>query len=455
MPDASSHPTGPAPVRAMRAAHATRDRSPRLVALALALVCFAIYFGVGRYYFVLDAYPNEVLPEALLRHRSLTFEAYHDQSRPETPYVFVIVGDRVVSFYPIVPGLLNIPAYLVARAAGLPFQKGVIRLRVAKATAAWVTAASVACMYLALVRLLPGGALGAPLLVALVYAFGTCVWPIGSQTLWQHGPSLMFLTASLACLVRPESRLFTLAGFFLAMAFWNRPASALLVAPLAAYVLLHHPRRLAGFVAAAIPPALAMGLYSQLYWGSLAALGQGFRSSGTFLSLQYHTRAPLLPGLAGLLFSPARGLFVFTPVFLLTLPALVRSLLRPEPPLLRYLVIGALAHIVFIAKLSFWWGGHSFGYRYLVETVPAFTVLLGLTYTTWSRRHRVLTHALFWPLTALSVYVQFLGAVYFPCGWNLHPVDVDRAPERLWDFHDTELGRCEARFLDDLRGGAS
>lgn len=67
-------------------------------------------------------------------------------------------------------------------------------------------------------------------------------------------------------------------------------------------------------------------------------------------------------------------------------------------------------------------------------------------------RDRLLRQLSFWPLLAISLYIQFLGAVYFPCGWNASPVDVDRAPERLWDFYDTELSRCQAHFVADVVG---
>jgi hypothetical protein len=448
----SSQPPHPTPATPVSSRRCVRHA---LIALGLALICFLLYFGIGRYYFVFDVNPNEILPDALFRHHTLTFVDYLDKAHAEQVYCFAVVGDHVVSFYPIVPGLLNVPAYLIARAAGVRWQTGSGRQLVAKATTSWVSAVSVACMYLVLLRLLPGRrGSGWALLFAGVYALATCVWPIGSQALWQHGPSLMFLNAALVCLVHPELRVFPLAGFFLGMAVWNRPTNALFAVPLGVYVLLHHHRRFAWFVAAAAPPVLAMSLYSQLYWGSVLALGQGLRSSGTFISYPYNFHAPFFAGLAGILVSPARGLFTFTPVFLLALPALAWFLFSPTDSLLRYLIIGALAQIGMVSKLSFWWGGHSFGYRYLMETVPTFTLLLAVTFCTWprARRWRMLRHLTFWPLLAVSVYFQFLGAVYFPSGWNASPVNVDRAPERLWDFHDTELGRCQAHFLADVVG---
>jgi hypothetical protein len=41
-----------------------------------------------------------------------------------------------------------------------------------------------------------------------------------------------------------------------------------------------------------------------------------------------------------------------------------------------------------------------------------------------------------------SVWVQHLGATRFPCSWNKSPVHVDRAPERVWSWSDTQIARC-------------
>lgn len=128
----SSQPPRPTPATPISPRRCVRHA---LIALGLALICFLSYFGIGRYYVVLDLYPNEILPDALFRHHTLTFDAYVvDKAHAEQICCFAVVGDHVVSFYPIVPGLLNVPAYLIARAAGVRLQTGIGRQLVAKAT---------------------------------------------------------------------------------------------------------------------------------------------------------------------------------------------------------------------------------------------------------------------------------------------------------------------------------
>ena len=56
-------------------------------------------------------------------------------------------------------------------------------------------------------------------------------------------------------------------------------------------------------------------------------------------------------------------------------------------------------------------------------------------------------------LIVVSVLVQVVGAFNFPCGWDSDP-DTFTNPERLWDWGDTQIGRCLAAgpvYPDGLR----
>ena len=45
-------------------------------------------------------------------------------------------------------------------------------------------------------------------------------------------------------------------------------------------------------------------------------------------------------------------------------------------------------------------------------------------------------------IVALSVFVQIVGAFFFPCGWYESPVRASLAPARFWDLSDVEVVRC-------------
>lgn len=403
------------------------SRRARLAALAIPIAVFAIKF---RYVGSGDTVPAELLPIRILEHGTLTFPA-PASARP--PYWFHPGPHGLVSSYPILPGLVNVPAYAAARAAGIGLETHERFL--SHVTAALCSVLSVFFVYLVLERLLrtPSRALG----FALLYAFGTEVWSMASRGLFQHGPALMFLSAGLYALLRDDARTDLAAGGLLCLAVLTRSTSALLVAPLVVWAARAAPRRLFALAAGAAVPALLHAAYAWRYWGSPFSLAQPVTAAGFTGNAQ--------EGLSGLLVSPSRGLFVFSPVFLFAIPAAVRAFRRsagPHAPLVRALVVGTLLTVGLYSRWSNWWGGHSFGYRLLAELALPLTILIAWD---WDRiRTSRPACALFVVTAAISVVVHGLGSAEYPSRFN---DDIDREPERLWDVRDSELAMCARKAL--------
>jgi hypothetical protein len=104
-------------------------------------------------------------------------------------------------------------------------------------------------------------------------------------------------------------------------------------------------------------------------------------------------------------------------------------------------VAGILVFVLY-GFVATWWGGWVFGPRYMTDMLPFFA--LWLARTPLPRRGRVVAAALFVATLGWSAWVQELGVRAYPCGWDANPVSVDRAPGRLWRWHDTEIARCRA-----------
>jgi hypothetical protein len=177
-------------------------------------------------------------------------------------------------------------------------------------------------------------------------------------------------------------------------------------------------------------------------------LGQGHRWRGRhgYHDTHFNLAAGFVRGLLGTLFSPNRGLFAFSPALVLSVPAAARLAVRPDSaPELVPLAVGAGLHLLLHSSWSVWWAGWSFGYRLLIEALPVLVLLAAVGWERWIAGHawRVAGIAL---LGAWSVYAQFLGAYYYPSGWNGDP-DIDLNPGRCWSFSDTEVGRLHRQFL--------
>ena len=180
------------------------------------------------------------------------------------------------------------------------------RFRLSMVTASLLSALSVLLLYFALLKICESPRQS--LLFAMVYAFGTCVWSVASRGLWQHTAGLVFLCAAFWLLLQEDDWRVGLAGLMLGFAVASRPTNILLAVVCAAYVFFRKRRPFPLFASLALFPAALVTLYSAVYLGNPLAFGQAYRA-GSF-------GGRFFAGMAGLLASPSRGLFVFSPVFL-------------------------------------------------------------------------------------------------------------------------------------------
>ncbi len=405
------------------------SRRTALLAAAALLLPFAVFFGDGRYLGSGDTAPAELLPIAVLEHHALNFDAF---VRPgETlPYWFRVKNGHVVSDYPVVPGLLNVPVFAAAKAAGLPLFED--RFRLSLATSSALAAGSVLFLFLALRRI--GRSDLAAFGFSMLYAFGTEVWSVAGKGLFQHGPSLFFLTLALWLLQVETPPAAAIAALSLGLTIGIRPTNILIAAPLVFWEMRRRPRGRAAFVILFALPVVLVAAHAAASWGNPFTLARNVVPAG------FSGSSP--GGLAGLLLSPARGLFVFSPFLIFAIPAGVAAWRRSGSLFERCLTVAAVLTLAAFSRWRIWWGGHSFGYRILIEIVPLLMLLIAAAWPKIAGRRW--TAALFTVLAAASIFVQFLGARFYPSGFN---DDIDREPERLWQIRDSEIPRLAARLL--------
>lgn len=376
-----------------------------------------------------DTTPAELLPVAIMHGHGLYFDEFAQGAT--LPHWFTRRDQHVISSYPIIPGLLNVPVYAVASGLGTPLDQA-HRSLLSVISASLLTAMSVAFFFLAVSRLTTGRYTAVA--AALVYAFGTTAASVAARGMWQHGPSLFFLTAGLYLTLRGNRWCVAIAAIPLGMAVWNRPMNIMIVVPLATYVFWQHRKVFPAFAALAFLPAVAMSWYSWTYWGSIGALGQ-YSSKGLF-------SGNMIAGFCGIMFNPSRGLLVFTPLFVFSLVTVAAVLRHPRrDPFLSAIAAGVVLTILLYSKYLVWWGGSGFGYRMLTELVPSLTILMAVGWERIRSTHRVFGAA-YVMAGAASVYVNLLGAFMAPCGFDTVPDEINHHLERLWSVRDGEIARC-------------
>lgn len=261
-------------------------------------------------------------------------------------------------------------------------------------------------------------------IIALVFAFATPAWSIGSRALWMHGFSMLMLPAGLWAM---WSGRWSLAGSIFVLAFFTRPTNVVGLGCAGMFALIAGRRQLLRFIAGGAAVAgVFVAINISMHGSPLAPFFFATRSNTP--SLAIHRR--IGEALAGNLISPARGLLVFSPIVLFSFIGIYRWIRDPRfRPLGVYLAAVLLGHYTLMAFYQDWFGGHSYGPRYMSDL----SSLLVLPLLALGRRAWIAAT----PALAVSVFMHWQGATCWPCvDWNSSPVDILKSQHRLWDWSD-------------------
>ena len=388
-----------------------RFRPETTRALLLFLLALLVYNANLRVIASGDSRATRFVPLALLRSGTFALDDFrlHVKGFFQNAYWAEEMDGHLVSMYPVVTPLLAAPLYIPAaiylerrgwQDRPLAFAAALSE----KLAASVLAAASVGLLYLLLRRRAPRGD---ALLLTLAYAFGTNTWATSSQALWQHGASqLLLIAALLAATGERTAGRFAVCGVCCGLLAANRPLDALLAGAVAAWLALEVPdkRRLAAFVL----PAAAVGLAFALY--NVAVFGQPLGGYPLLIRDGFFDHS-VLSGLAGLFFSPGKGLFVFSPVllFLFARPFVAGP---PEDRRLDLCLAAGSAALLFVLARADWRGGFCYGPRFLTDLLPVFFWLLVPVLARMGRGLRIA----FVAALLLSLPQQVIGVLYYPFG---------------------------------------
>lgn len=373
---------------------------------------------------------------SILREHDLDLDEYASQIAPSDSRVDRIDG-HYFSYFPYGTSLLSLPFVWLAMQfdpqLADPSQVAFPEMEVIIASA--IIAITSLVMY-AVARQRRLSVITA-FATTILFAFGTSVWSTASRALWQHGPSILMLSLGLYLLGEAEKRpqRIQYVALPLAFAYIIRPTNSIALLVVSLYVFLCYRAY----------------FWRYLLWGGAVAM--------LFVAINFSTFGALLPryflpervgdtalfwtALAGNLISPARGLFVFTPITLLIGVGVVQRI-RELTKIEKISVAIILLHWLLISTFPHWWGGWSYGPRFFTDMMPFFWVLLfplvlNLGNVKWSASLPLV----FLPLAAIGVFIHLQGATvtetYAP--WSALPVNVEKDHARLWNWKDPQFLR--------------
>lgn len=273
-------------------------------------------------------------------------------------------------------------------------------------------------------------------IVTFLFLFATTNLYAMRHILWTHGGVELMIIVALFLLKkaadRKDWRWASWSALPLAFAYIIRPTSIIFLLVFGCYILLAFRKAIFHYGAIAFLILGSFFLWSyQIYHTILPPYYQPSR-----LAIEHFKEA-----LIGQLFSPNRGLLIFTPLCFFSFYGLYLAW-RQKNKL--FITVGFCVFL-YIAALAFfphWWGGHSYGPRLFTDIVPFLVLLLiPVLERIFQKRTQWLSIA-FIVIAMFSIFTAvqpFISRSVW--NWNVQPNNIDAHSERLWDWRDMQMFR--------------
>ncbi|MCU0432403.1 MAG: hypothetical protein MUC87_02985 [Bacteroidia bacterium] len=390
------------------------------------LLFFTIWCAKVNYTFS-DSQLTLLTSQAIAQHGSINLYRYKVSSTPEqfSNGIWKFTNrqrpETIYYSYPLGAAFLSVPVVAAANVFGLDMSIA--------AHDAWMqcllAALSAVCIFLLthrLLKLLTGEIIA--FAVAVVFAFGTSYMSSVGTALWSFNYELIAVLLLLHLIAKAELNRDRLASPVLLatlvfLAWLCRP-SAISVAALTSVWVFWRQRKtvylyagvlIAWFLVFVLISQSTFELFLPPYYNPFFWTHYSFPDSSISMRL------------SAMLWSPARGLFVFTPVLLFAFGGMFSATVRRNRFYLAALGWFVL-QLVLAATQRNWWGGWCFGPRLLTDSLPPLAIMLTITIHHWQSEGRLRRF-----LPGLAVFGLFGVFVHTAQGmYNIHTLTWNNSP---------------------------
>jgi hypothetical protein len=236
--------------------------------------------------------------------------------------------------------------------------------------------------------------LRASALTGLAYGLGTFAWFYGSKAPFEHPIAVFFVVSALYFGLRYTmgygGRNLVFSSLSIGFGIITRTDVVLSIVPLAVLFFMGRRREpgswglktfvkaMAGFFAALVPFFGFILSYNYIRFGSFLQSGQWkYWGTNPFSILHVPT------GLAGLLVSPGKSLFLYSPILVL-FPFYLRGFFRATPRHISYALLSLVAvYLLFYSFFRDWHGDWCWGPRYILVITPFLIMPLAALIERW------------------------------------------------------------------------
>ncbi|SFV50056.1 hypothetical protein MNB_SV-6-407 [hydrothermal vent metagenome] len=291
--------------------------------------------------------------------------------------------------------------------------------------------------------------------VAFIFYLSTSLSSTLGQALWSQDFASLYALLSvyltLEIIKENRDKYWIPLGLALFMAYLTRPTMSLLSIALILFLFFNNKRYVAIKTAGLV--GLLLGLFMAFSFHEFNQPLPDYYlpkrlSSQTFWTAFY-----------GNLFSPARGLFIFSPILFLFIFNVSNTYkVFKQDKTLTIILIWIILHLIIVSKFPHWWAGYSYGARFMTDILPAiFLLLIILLKYTFQEKlliKNILLYLFLLITIPLSIYfntIQGLYNVYSGVIWNANP-SIDKYPAYLFDWEYPQFlynkERHEARVIE-------
>ncbi|MCL4262173.1 MAG: hypothetical protein KJ069_03120 [Anaerolineae bacterium] len=420
---------------------------PSMLRMALTLLIFAIAYFSPNSSTNSDSRYSLLVSEAMLRQQTIRLDSYREVIGNEQTVEWRLGGKdgRLYYLYPLGSSVLAVPFVLpflfMGQSMSVPTHDDTAQNL--------VSALVVVAIFLVLDRIgryyLPPVA---SLLVAAACVLGSTLMSALGTALWNQDFTVLCVSVCLWLLVRLENKatfplLPWLLGLCLFLAYLCRPTTAVFIALVLGFLFFKHRRTFWPVALTAFVLLVCFSLFSRYEFDLWLPLYYLPSQLGGLLNYSGQQATPLPLALYGLLLSPSRGLFIYSPLFLLAILGTIHYRHTVKQHTLLWLIcLWSIAHLLVVARFPNWWGGFSFGPRLLTDMLPGLVLLTFFAVQGWIReppkRGRRLALLLFFTAVAISIiinsYVGMFSRTMLLSHGHSVPPQVDKAPFLLFDW---------------------
>lgn len=399
-----------------------------------------------------DTAPASLIPFTILENHTPYLDSFipYIEMRYENTYFLLNGNGHFVSLFPIVTPVLVTPLYIIPYLAlkfygtGISIYDPHLFLLISlmeKISASIVT--SLACVFVFLsIRKMFNDKIA--WLSTITFGLAINTWSTSSQNLWQHGMVELLLAVMIYLVLlieeKENKRYIVLLGLLSGLFIFNRPPDSVLLIPIMVYTLFLKKKARVYYCFSMLIASVPFIYYNVHTFGNLFG---GYSQNLETLTIGINTISNIL----GLLISPNRGLFIYSPVLILSLVGMYKLYTFKNRNIRIFLYLFFISFVLdLLVYASFdihWWAGYCYGPRFLSGMAPIIVMYLAvfLHYVEVepSANKKTILRSIFLILLAISFFVQVIGTFYYPSGdWNGNP-DINTHSERLWKLADNQI----------------